>query len=779
MENGSTYQGIIERNTGVFDAKCLAERLIENGYTPVPIRYGEKGPRATGWRQHRFEPSAFPQKANVGLRCGDANLAFFDIDIYDAAIVHAVREEWLKRFQDRGQWMQRTGYFPKAGMPFVTDISTPKLKQPVRPTGFAPLDEYGKPKTEAIEILADGQQFVAYGLHPDTQAPYYWDALDPADACLGHLKDLPLVTVEEVKAFLAWVGESFGPNDAPAPLSRQAMVPIVKVLPRPASTMGASVIEHFNRTHVLVDLLIKYGYQHRYGNHWTSPNSKTGSANVQVLGKRWRSLSGSDEVLGIGAKSQSGNSQTGDAFDLFVHYEFGGHFEEAIAAHSRATDLSARPERKSNLTSTETSDDALALELGARDFDENAKFVSEWGEWLFWDGFCWKQEHMGAVARVRDFLRAKKSELGKGDSLLSKNRIFAVESLARSNQASRAAAGDFDKETMLLGTPNGTVDLRTGQLRPARREDMISKLTTVGPEPGIPHRWLQFLQEIKVDPEFLQRLAGYCLTGSTKEEKLLFFYSAGTNGKTKFVEQLVGILGDKYSRKAAVATLMEKTFGEHPTELAGLAGARLVTASEIPPGKRWNEAIIKDLTGGDTITARFMRQDFFDFRPQLTLIVFGNTQPSLSSVDNAIRRRMVLVPFLASFKDNPDLSLSEKLEAEWPQILSWAIEGAVKWYQDGLKIPAAILEASNLYLEAEDLIGNFLEDRCVDEPGGYTSIAKLYEVFVEWCKYEGHPQWSRKAFAKAVVEKGYQEVRRSFGKVVNGLTLKPIAQSTF
>ena len=410
------------------------------------------------------------------------------------------------------------------------------------------------------------------------------------------------------------------------------------------------------------------------------------------------------------------------------------------------------------------SDDALALELGRLDFDLNARYVAEWGTWLFWKGKLWDNSKVEAFTRVREYLRQKTpSEKRNAQNLRSAPTVSAVERLARSNPLSYAIPESFDNDLMLLGTPGGTVDLRSGKMRPALREDMITMQTAVAPEPGTPTRFMQFLDEIKVCPDFLQRLAGYALTGSTKEEKVFFFYGSGANGKSKFVEQLQGIMGD-YSRKAAISTFVDKAHADHPTELAGLKGARLVTSSEIPAGKRWNEAVIKDLTGGDTISARLMRQDFFDFKPKLTLIIFGNTQPSLSSVDSAIRRRMVLVPFLASFEGNPDKQLGDKLREEWPQILQWAIEGAVKWSYDGLKIPPEVLAASEAYLAEEDIIGQFIEDRLKRLPAHSSYFLPMHDLtlqFEHWCEQNGHQTWTTRNFKKALKERGFEEGRQA------------------
>jgi len=416
-----------------------------------------------------------------------------------------------------------------------------------------------------------------------------------------------------------------------------------------------------------------------------------------------------------------------------------------------------------NLDDDGLSDDALSLELGRLDFDQNARFVAEWGTWLFWKGKLWDKSKIEAFSRVREYLRQKApSKKRNAQNLRSAPTVSAVERLARSNPLSQAIPEAFDNNLMLLGTPGGTVDLRSGKMRPALREDMITMQTAVAPEPGTPTRFMQFLDEIKVCPDFLQRLAGYALTGSTKEEKVFFFDGSGANGKSKFVEQLQGIMGD-YSRKAAISTFVDKAHSDHPTELAGLKGARLVTSSEIPAGKRWNEAVIKDLTGGDTISARLMRQDFFDFKPQLTLIIFGNTQPSLSSVDSAIRRRMVLVPFLASFEGNPDKQLGDKLREEWPQILQWAIKGAVKWSHDGLKIPPEVLAASEAYLAEEDIIGQFIEDRLERLPKHSSYFLSMHDLtlqFEHWCGQNGHQPWTTRNFKKALKEREFEEGRK-------------------
>ena len=202
-------------NTTLADqASCdIARRLIENGYMPVPIYLGQKAPNVSAWQSRDFRDFIFSDKCNIGIRCGDGNVAFLDVDVYCPELVSDILHEWFQRTGNQGSRLQRTGLAPKTGILFRTDEGTKKMAQGVAPTGKAPLDKHGRPKSEKIEVLATGQQFVAYGIHPDTQQPYRWHGLDPADNFLGRVEDLPYVSTTEVAEFLAWVAEEFGPEE--------------------------------------------------------------------------------------------------------------------------------------------------------------------------------------------------------------------------------------------------------------------------------------------------------------------------------------------------------------------------------------------------------------------------------------------------------------------------------------------------------------------------------------------------------------------------------------
>jgi putative DNA primase/helicase len=230
--------------------------------------------------------------------------------------------------------------------------------------------------------------------------------------------------------------------------------------------------------------------------------------------------------------------------------------------------------------------------------------------------------------------------------------------------------------------------------------------------------WTRFLTESAGgDAElvrFLQQWCGYSLTGAIREHALVFVYGGGGNGKGVFMNTVSGIMGE-YATMAAMDTFTASRSDKHPTDLARLKGARLVTASETEKGHSWAEARIKALTGGDKIAARFMRQDFFEFQPQFKLVVIGNHKPVLHNVDDAARRRFNIVPFIRK-PETPDRQLEQKLQGEWPAILRWMIEGCLDWQRNGLVRPASVKETTEAYFSDQDLLGQWQAEKCDAEP---------------------------------------------------------------
>jgi putative DNA primase/helicase len=315
------------------------------------------------------------------------------------------------------------------------------------------------------------------------------------------------------------------------------------------------------------------------------------------------------------------------------------------------------------------SEDTLALDFAGRHADE-LRFISYWGKWLKWTAEKWQVEKtLAPFDRARKICR---------DHLIAASlrakTVAAVDLLARSGRRLAATTDQWDADPWLFNTPAGTVELMTGNLREHRPQDYITKSAGCGPgAEGCP-MFFKFLDKIFDGNQdlinYLQKFFGYILTGLTSEHAMLFFHGAGANGKSVLVSTIAGILGE-YHRVAPIDTFTATGFSRHSTDLAGLMGARLVTAHETEEGAKWAEAKLKALTGGDMITAQFMRQDYFDYVPAFKLVITGNHKPGLQSVDEAMRRRLNLIPFNVTIpKADRDQSLAEKLKAEWPGILT-------------------------------------------------------------------------------------------------------------
>ncbi len=271
-------------------------------------------------------------------------------------------------------------------------------------------------------------------------------------------------------------------------------------------------------------------------------------------------------------------------------------------------------------------------------------------------------------------------------------------------------------------------------------------------------------------------MAGYALTGSIQEHALFFGYGTGANGKTTFVNTITRCIAD-YHRTAPIETFTESHSDRHPTELAGLRGARLVTAVETEEGRRWAESKIKALTGGDKIAARFMRQDFFEYTPQFKLLIVGNHKPSLRTVDEAIRRRFNLIPFTVTIPPQErDEKLPHKLRAELPGILAWMIEGCLAWQQRGLDPPKIVTDATEAYLIAEDSFTAWLEQAGERDPSVWERSSDLFASWSAYATKAGEFVGSQKRFTQKFESQGFTYASRRDGRGFLGFRLVPISQ---
>jgi putative DNA primase/helicase len=422
------------------------------------------------------------------------------------------------------------------------------------------------------------------------------------------------------------------------------------------------------------------------------------------------------------------------------------------------------------------SEDAMALAFTTKHCDE-LRYVAMWGQWMKYGGHSWKQDDtLNVFDMVRDLLRDY-----YGRKTAAAATVAAVEKLSRSDRRFAARTNQWDTDPYLLGTPAGTVDLKSGELRPAQLLDYITKSTSVGPGGDCP-LWRTFLHRIMDGNaeliRFLQRMLGYSLTGVMSEHAMFFAYGTGANGKSVLLSTVAGILGD-YHVTAPITTFVQSHGSDqHPTDLAGLRGARLVTAIETEEGRKWTESKLKSVTGGDRISARFMRQDFFEFLPVFKLIIAGNHKPTLRTVDEAIRRRLHLIPFAVTIPvEQRNKNLTEELKAEWSGILSWMIEGCLEWQRTGLAPPEAVRIATEDYFADQDVLTQWIDEQCDADPGNEfknEALGALFENWVGYIKKLGGEPGGRNNFSDRLVRKGFTRARTKAGSIFRGIRLRPV-----
>jgi putative DNA primase/helicase len=401
---------------------------------------------------------------------------------------------------------------------------------------------------------------------------------------------------------------------------------------------------------------------------------------------------------------------------------------------------------------------------------EDARYVYPWRSWLTWTSQRWQPDAGGVTVRMaKETVRSiyseaadaedadrRKAIVGHARRSESRSRIEAMIALAQSEMP--IMPDGLDTDPWLLNVSNGTLDLKTGELREHDRDDLITKLAQVEYDATAKAPiWEKFLEQILPDEavrEFVRRLAGYSLTGSTREHVLPILYGSGANGKSTFVNVLMAAMGD-YASQTAPDLLLAKQ-GSHPTELADLFGARLVAAIEVNDGRRFNEALVKQLTGGDTIKARRLYQDFWEFAPTHTVWMAVNHRPDVRGTDQAIWRRIKLIPFTTAIPpEEQDTELPEKLLEELPGILAWAVRGCLDWQRSGLGEPDEVRRATNQYRAHMDVLAGFLDERCVIDQKAWAKFGNLYADYTEWAEAAGEHPESKRRFGDSLAERGY------------------------
>jgi putative DNA primase/helicase len=410
-------------------------------------------------------------------------------------------------------------------------------------------------------------------------------------------------------------------------------------------------------------------------------------------------------------------------------------------------------------------EDAIADRF-AEKFKDTLRYCHSWATWLRWDEICWVHDDRKLAFHFAREAAREANVDGKATPAKA-STAAGVERFAQADPRLSTVSDDWDRDPFKLATPGGTVNLRTGENGPANPADHITKRTAVAPAPPgtATPRWSKFLHDAtKGDADliaYLRRLLGYCLTGDTSEQMLGFFHGGGGNGKGVLVNTFTAILGD-YATVAPMEAFTASKSDRHPTELAMLQGARFVTAQETEEGRGWNEPRIKQLTGGDPITARFMKMDFFTYVPMFKLILVGNNKPNLKSVDDAIRRRFQMVPFIHK-PAAPDPKLTEKLRDEWSGILRWAIDGCLDWQRQRLNPPEIVLEATKTYFDDQDSFRVWLDEHCELGPNKADTTAALFASWRGWAARNGDDPGNARGFTARMTKAGFEPTKHTPG----------------
>ena len=418
---------------------------------------------------------------------------------------------------------------------------------------------------------------------------------------------------------------------------------------------------------------------------------------------------------------------------------------------------------------------------------DNFRYTHQLG-WFEWDGSRWYNDE-GALSASRASARTARSihdeaqecdDKKISDALKkhaqkseSSGKIEAIIKLSRPKLADKI--DNFDKNPMLINFLNGTYDLDNGKFRDHIRDDKLTQISNGNYNTNMdcPH-WHQFLEDILPDPElrdYIQDAVGYSLTGSTSEQCLFICYGTGSNGKSTFTDTLLHVFGD-YGRTIPSELMSTHASNNHPTALTELRGRRFTTAQETKEGGNIDEALIKQLSGGDKITARKMKADFFVFEPTHKLWLSTNHKPVIRGTDHGIWRRMRLIPFTVRIDDSKkDKNLIDKLRSETDGILKWAVTGAIRWRARGLISPDIITSATDDYRREQDTIGEWIDQNVVEATHGKLSKTAVYENYRDWCECEGLKPFSHRRLTQKLIERGWNEVRTASTRLWVGHSL--------
>jgi putative DNA primase/helicase len=440
--------------------------------------------------------------------------------------------------------------------------------------------------------------------------------------------------------------------------------------------------------------------------------------------------------------------------------------------------------------------DQYNAELLVRHHGKDMHWCEAWNSWLVWDERRWVIDETGQVMRwAKATVKGLGAKLAKMDGQanagellthikrsLSTHSLEAMVKSARSEPGIAVTPEMFDRDPWAFNVSNGSIDLKTGALRPHQREDLFTKMSPVAyKDTANCPLWLKFLGEIYDGDheliQFIQKASGYTLTGSTREQVLFICHGAGCNGKSTQIRIMKELLGE-YALKTNIRAFTEATSQRQPSSveyyIAKLHNVRLAYASEGDEGAKFSEGLIKDATGGEPITGRHPYGRPFSFQPLFKLWFGTNHEPHISGTDHAIWRRARKIPYTINFEDRKDETLFDKLMEELPGILFWAIKGALLWQMEGLEPPKAVKDATAAYRRAMDVVGRFIDECCILEDYAKVDSTTLYKAYDKWCSDNGETALTQHKLAQRLKERGLRNdlERSSTGRIMwNGIGL--------
>jgi putative DNA primase/helicase len=780
-------------------------RAAANG-TKAPLGQWKQAQteRATAEQLHAWFSGGHP---GIGIVLGNVSGGLEMLEFEGRAVTEGVAREFTEICDDSGLgelWQRlRTGYLettPSGGGHLVYRVTDgpvlPNTKLARRPATAAEIAAKPSDKVKPlIETRGEGGFVVTAPSH----GPVHETGL-PWQLASGGPATVPAITAAERDALFAVARmlDQMPAPDAPAPAAVDEagafLFGSTPVLEEPGALRPG---DDFEQRTPWADILKPHGWTLvRSGgqtSYWRRPGKDQGMISATTGHATDR-----DRLYVFSTSTEFDPERPYTKFGAYAVLEHGGD-HSAAARTLRAQGYGTRPEPTRHLTvvpaqpgpatdgtaalkvdepapQAETgpgtysrTDDGNALRLVDRHTDD-IRYCPQRG-WLTWDGHRWTWDDRGHVAELaRDVARSLPEADGDAQHKarsLSARGLESMVKVARTDPRIVAPVDTLDASPWQLNTPAGVVDLRTGQIGPPDRDALHTRTTAVAPDPEHPaERWLQFLADtFGQDADlitYVQRMLGLSLIGTVLEQVLPFAFGDGANGKSTLADtvmKLVGIGETGYAISAPSEMLLASSASNHPTEIARLAGARLVVASELDDGQRFAEARIKMLTGRDIITGRFMRQDFFSFAPTHTLWLLGNHRPAVRTGGPAFWRRLRLVPFLHTVPEHlRDTHLEEHLvDREGPAILAWLIRGAADYARNGLTTPAAVQAATDEYQGEQDTVARFVADMCVlGAPGALamqTASGALRAAYEAWCQQEGEEPVSAKKFA-ATLQRG-------------------------